>query len=132
MHKLVAEVHSFGVDTSWRRKLSPELENDQLYVLRCDDNLMIEEREVKRIDDNKHEGSKRKEKQSQECADIWVEICRVVDEELRSIELEEGLRKQCDFESVCADFELEIFDNLLNELIDQLVGDHLKALQLQN
>ncbi|TKY56477.1 hypothetical protein E2542_SST20922 [Spatholobus suberectus] len=126
------EVDSFGVDTSWRRKLSPELENEQLHVLHCDSNLMIEEMKVNTIEDNKHEGLKRKDKQSQECVDIWGEICRLVEDELGSNKLEEGLRKQSDFESVCADCESEIFDHLLYELIDQLIGNSLKALQLQN
>ncbi|KAG4954978.1 hypothetical protein JHK87_040572 [Glycine soja] len=120
------EVDSFGVDTSWRRKLSPELENEQL------DNLMIEEMKVNTIEDNKHEGSKKNEKQSQECVDIWGEICRLVEGELGSNKLEEGLWKQDDIESVCAGFESQIFDHLLYELIDQLVGNPLKALQLQN
>ncbi|XP_020202051.1 uncharacterized protein LOC109787873 [Cajanus cajan] len=116
------EVDSFGVDTSWRRKLSSELENEQLY---CDNNMVNEEMKVNTIENNKHEGSKRKEKQSHECADIWVEICRLVDDELGSNKFDEGLRKQGNFESVCVDFESEIFDHLLYEVIDQLVGKAL-------
>lgn len=117
---------SFGVDTSWRRKLSPELENDKLCVLNCDSNMMIEEM-------NKLEGSKRTEKQSQDCVDIWGEICRLVEGEMESNKLETGLKKQGDFECLCADFESEIFDQLLQEFIlDQLAGNPLKALQLQN
>ncbi|XP_014504210.1 uncharacterized protein LOC106764439 [Vigna radiata var. radiata] len=119
-------VDSFGVDTSWRRKLSPELENDKLCVLNCDSNMMIEEM-------NKLEGSKRTEKQSQDCVDIWGEICRLVEGEMESNKLETGLKKQGDFECLCADFESEIFDQLLQEFIlDQLAGNPLKALQLQN
>nr|KYP40664.1 hypothetical protein KK1_037986 [Cajanus cajan] len=109
-------------DTSWRRKLSSELENEQLY---CDNNMVNEEMKVNTIENNKHEGSKRKEKQSHECADIWVEICRLVDDELGSNKFDEGLRKQGNFESVCVDFESEIFDHLLYEVIDQLVGKAL-------
>ncbi|CAJ1970644.1 unnamed protein product [Sphenostylis stenocarpa] len=124
------DVDSYGVDTSWRRKLSPELENDKLCVLHCDSNMIIEE-EMK-VENSKHERSKRKEKQSQECVDIWGEICRLVEGELGSNKLEAGLRKKCDFESLCADFESEIFDQLLHEFIDELAGNHLKALQLQN
>jgi len=133
IHKPVVDVDSFGVDTSWRRKLSPELENDKLCVLNCDSNMMIEEEmKVNTIENNKHEGSKRKEKQSQDGVDIWGEICRLVEGELGSNELETGMKKQGDFESLCADFESEIFDQLLHEFIDQLAGNPLKALQLQN
>ncbi|KAL9316584.1 hypothetical protein ACSQ67_017585 [Phaseolus vulgaris] len=127
------DVDSFGVDASWRRKLSPELENDKLCVLNCDSNMMIEEEmKVCTIENNKHEGSKRKEKQSQDCVDIWGEICRLVEGELGSNKLEAEWKKQGDFESLCGDFESEIFDQLLHEFIDQLVGNPLKALQLQN
>ncbi|KAL2317490.1 hypothetical protein Fmac_031366 [Flemingia macrophylla] len=124
---VVAEVDCFGVDISWRKKLSPELENDQLY---SDSNMTIEETKVNTIENNKYEGSKRKEKQSHGCVDIWVEICRLVDDELRSNKLDKELRsrEQGDFESVCVDFESEIFDHLLHELIDQLVVNPLKAL----
>ncbi|XP_027368439.1 uncharacterized protein LOC113874417 [Abrus precatorius] len=126
------EEDSFGVGMSWRRKLSPELENDQLFILHCDKNLIIEDKKVKAIENNKHEGSKEKEKQSRECIDIWGEICRLVEDELRSSQLEGGVRKQSDFENINADFESEIFDHLLNELIEQLVENPLKALQLEN
>jgi len=120
------------VDTSWRRKLSPELENEQLDDLHCDSNLMIKERKVNTIEDNKNEGSKKSEKQSQECIDIRGEICMLVEGELGSNRLEGGLWKQGDIESVCADFESQIFYHMLHEFIDQLVGDPLKALQFQN
>ncbi|RZC26279.1 uncharacterized protein LOC114396621 [Glycine soja] len=120
------------MDTSWRRKLSPELENEQLDDLHCDSNLMIKERKVNTIEDNKNEGSKKSEKQSQECIDIRGEICMLVEGELGSNRLEEGLWKQGDIESVCADFESQIFYHMLHEFIDQLVGDPLKALQFQN
>lgn len=117
---------------SWRRKLSPELENnDQIFILRSDCNLMNEERKVKAIENNMHGGSKKKEKQRQECVDIWGEICRLVEDELvGSNQLQEFKRKQGDFESISADFESEIFDYLLDELIDQLVCNPLKALQI--
>ncbi|KAK7300938.1 hypothetical protein RJT34_11791 [Clitoria ternatea] len=127
------EVNSFGVGVSWRRKLSPELENDQIYVLHCDSNLMAEERKVKAIENNKHEVAKKKVKQGQESLNIWGEICKLVEHEIGSNLLDDGMKKkQGDFESISADFESEIFDHLLNELIDQLVGNPLEALQLQS
>ncbi|KAK7385531.1 hypothetical protein VNO78_31254 [Psophocarpus tetragonolobus] len=127
----VTEVDSFGVDLSWRRKLSPELEDDQLDDLHYDSNLIIEERKVKAIEDIKYEGSKKNEKQSHGYVDIWEKNCKLVEEELVSNKLQKALREQGDFESVCADFESEIVDHLLHEFIDQLIGNPFKALQLE-
>ncbi|KAE9615146.1 hypothetical protein Lal_00048139 [Lupinus albus] len=126
------DVDSCGVGLGWRRKLSPELEKDQLFSLNSDSNLIIEERKVK-TKNNNNERSKKKEKQSQECVNIWGEICRLVEDELvGSNHLKEEMRKQSDLASISADFESEIFDELLNDLIDQFVGSPLKTLQLQN
>lgn len=112
--------------------MSTELENDQLCILNSDSNLIIEEK-VKATENNSHERSKKKEKQSQECVDIWGEICRLAEDELvGSNQIKAEMSKQGDFESISADFESEIFDHLLNELIDQLVGNPSKTLQLQN
>lgn len=128
---LVAEVDFCGDDMNWRRKLSPELENDQHFILHSDGIFMNEERKINEIENSKHEGPKNKEKQSQEFVHIWGEICRLVEDELvRSNQLQEVMRKQGDFGSISADLESEIFDHLLNELVDQLVGNPLKALQL--
>lgn len=119
----------------WRRKLSSELENDQHFVLDSDSdsNLMNEERNVNAIENNVNEGSKKKEKIKQECLDIWGEICKLVEDELvGSNQLQEVKRKQCDIEleEICEDFESEIFDHLLDEVIDQLVVNPLKVLQI--
>ncbi|CAK8537793.1 unnamed protein product [Lathyrus sativus] len=108
------------VAIGWRRKLSPVLENDQLYIQHCDSNLMNEEEmEVEEIENNMHEGSKKKERQksqNNECVDIWSKICRLVEDELPDVK-----RKQSDFESLSADLESEILDDMLDELIDQFV-----------
>ncbi|OIW16506.1 hypothetical protein TanjilG_32176 [Lupinus angustifolius] len=126
-----ADVDSCVVGSGWRRKLSPELENDQLFSLNSDSNLIIEERKVK-TKNNNNERSMKKEKQNQECVHIWGEICRLVEYELvGSNHLKEEMRKQSDLASISADFESEIFDELLNDMIDQLVGNPLKTLQLQ-
>ncbi|WJX63598.1 hypothetical protein P8452_48463 [Trifolium repens] len=111
------------VDMSWRRKLSPALENDQLCILHSDSNLKIEEEnKVKEIENNMHEGSKKKERQNNECVDIWSKICKLVEDEfVGSSQLQEVKSKKSDFESISADFESEILDELLDELIDQLV-----------
>ncbi|KAL5102385.1 hypothetical protein RYX36_006712 [Vicia faba] len=108
------------VAMSWRRKLSPVLENDQLYIQHSDSNLMNEE-EMK-VESNMHEGSKKKERQNHECVDIWSKICRLVEDELvGSNQLQEVKRKQSDLESLSADLESVILDDLLDELVDQFV-----------
>ncbi|XP_058763812.1 uncharacterized protein LOC131637246 [Vicia villosa] len=110
------------VAMSWRRKLSPVLENDQLYIQHSDSNLMNEEMEVEEIESNMHEGSKKKERRNNECVDIWSKICRLVEDELVGTNgLQEVKRKQSDFESLSADLEMELLDDLLDELIDQFV-----------
>ncbi|CAL5189657.1 unnamed protein product [Lathyrus oleraceus] len=109
------------VAMSWRRKLSPVLENDKLYIQHSDSNLMNEEMEVEEIENNVHEGSKKKERQNNECVDIWSKICRLVEDELVGSNLQERKRRQSEFESLSADLESEILDDLLDELIDQFV-----------
>lgn len=106
---------------SWRRKLSPVLENDKLYIQHSDSNLMDEEMEVEEIENNVHEESKKKERQNNECVDIWSKICRLVEDELVGSNLQERKRRQSEFESLSADLESEILDDLLDELIDQFV-----------
>lgn len=87
---------------------------------------MIDERKAKAIENNKYEGSKKKEKHSQEYIHIWGEVCRIVEEELAgSNQTHAWKNRQSDLESISADFESEIFDQLLNEVIDQFVG-HIK------
>lgn len=83
---------------------------------------MNEEMEVEEIESNMHEGSKEKERQNNECVDIWSKICRLVEDELvGSNGLQEVKRKQSDFDGLSADLELVILDDLLDELIDQFV-----------
>ncbi|XP_045786542.1 uncharacterized protein LOC123881841 [Trifolium pratense] len=107
------------VDMSWRRKLSPVLENDQLFTLHSDSNLKNEEKNKdNEIENNMHEGSKR---QNNECVDIWSKICKLVEDEFVGNQLKEVKCKKSDFESISADFESEILDELLDEIIDQLV-----------
>ncbi|KAL2990405.1 hypothetical protein AAZX31_11G198700 [Glycine max] len=113
------------VGLSSRRKLSPKLDNDQHLPVQSDGNLMIDESKVEAIDNNKDEGSKKKEKNDQEYIDIWGEVCRIVEDELaESNKIHIWTNKQGDLGSISADFEAEIFDNLLNELVDQLAAIH--------
>lgn len=129
--KLISRIDSVADDLSSRRKLTPELENDRLLLLRSDGNLMIDERKVKvkTIENNNYEGSKKKEKNGKEYVDIWGGVCRLVEDELGgSNQINAWMNKQSDLESICADFESEIFDQLLNELIDQFVGHSFTSL----
>ncbi|RDX75777.1 hypothetical protein CR513_44308, partial [Mucuna pruriens] len=113
------------VGLSSRRKLSPKLENDQHLVEHSDGNLMTDERKDKAIEKNKYEGSKKKEKSEQEYLEIWDEVCRIVEDELGAPnQIHIWTNKQGDLGNINADFESEIFDHLLNELVDQLAGIH--------
>nr|KYP76099.1 hypothetical protein KK1_020322 [Cajanus cajan] len=115
------------VDLSSRRKLSPKLESDQHIPVNSDDNLVIDEKKDKAIDNNnnKNEGSKKKEKKVQDYIDICSEVCRIVDDELAASNQKHiWTNKQGDLGGISADLESEIFDYLLNELVDELAGIH--------
>lgn len=104
-----------------RRKLSPELEHDQHFSQHCDGNLTVEQK-IKAIENKKLRGSKKGKKQSQECIDIWGEVCKIAEDELGgSNQIQAEMWRQGDCESLTADFESGIFDHLLNELVDQLL-----------
>ncbi|KAI4318196.1 hypothetical protein L6164_025993 [Bauhinia variegata] len=107
---------------SSRRKLSAELENEQKSLLLSDGNL-----EKKKYDGS---NSKRKENNNaQEYIEIWSEVLRLVEDDLvGSKGIEARVWKQGDSLNLSADFESEILDHLLDEFIDQLVGDPLKSL----
>ncbi|CAL0301687.1 unnamed protein product [Lupinus luteus] len=115
------EVDSLVFGLSPRRKLTPSVENDQHFLSSSDNNVMIEETKVKELEKTKFEGPKKKEKHSN--IDIWGEVCRVAEDEFAETnQMLAWMNKQGEFGSVSADCELQIFDDLLNELIDQLVG----------
>lgn len=120
----VAGIDSVAVGLNSRRKLTPELETGKHIRMRSDDNLMIDEKKDKAIESNKYEGSKKKEKHSyKEYVDIWGEACRLVEDELGGSknQVHVWMNEQSDLGSICADFESEIFDQLLNEVVSQLV-----------
>ncbi|GAU27701.1 hypothetical protein TSUD_126470 [Trifolium subterraneum] len=115
-----AGIDSIAVGLSSRRKLTPELENNKHILMRSDDNLMIDEKK-----DKANEGSKKKEMHNyKEYIDIWGEACKLVEDELvigSKNQVHAWMNQQSGLGSVCADFESEIFDQLLNEVISQLV-----------
>ncbi|OIV95505.1 hypothetical protein TanjilG_25176 [Lupinus angustifolius] len=114
------EVDSLVFGLSPRRKLTPSVENDQHFPSSADDNVIIEEAKVKELENRKFDGSKKKEKHSN--IDIWGEVCRVAEDEFAETnQIQAWMNKQGELGSVSADCELQIFDDLLNELIDQLV-----------
>jgi len=119
-----AGIDSVAVGLNPRRKLTPELETGKHIRMRSDDNLMIDEKKDKAIESNKYEGSKKKEKHSyKEYVDIWGEACRLVGDELAGSknQVHVWMNEQSELGSICADFESEIFDQLLNEVVSQLV-----------
>ncbi|KAI4305285.1 hypothetical protein L6164_028658 [Bauhinia variegata] len=125
-----SDADSCEIGLSSRRKLSTELENEQQCPLLFDGNLMVEERKIKgKIGKQKYDNgsnSKRMEKQSM---DICNEVFRLVGDDLVGSEgIESRMWKHGDSHGLSADFESEIFDHLLGEFIDQLVGHPLKTL----
>ncbi|XP_058782096.1 uncharacterized protein LOC131656380 [Vicia villosa] len=113
-----AGVDSVAVGLNSRRKLTPELEKGKPVIMRSDDNLMIDEKKDKEIEKNKCEESEKKVKKMKEYVDIWGEACKLVEDELG------GSKNQVDawMKEQCADFESEIFDQMLNEVVSELVG----------
>ncbi|KAL5077187.1 hypothetical protein RYX36_016171 [Vicia faba] len=114
-----AGVDSVAVGSISRRKLTPELEKGKHILMRCDDNLMVDENKDKEIEKNKCEETKKKEKKMKEYIGIWGEASKLVEDELA------GSKKQLVdawIKEQCADFESEIFNQLLNEVVSELVG----------
>ncbi|XP_057726698.1 uncharacterized protein LOC130942039 [Arachis stenosperma] len=114
---------SLGVDLNWRRKLTPELENEKQHVLHSDSDILLlleEEKLNLATENNKH---KMKQRHNNDYEDVWGQICKLVEHDLfGSNQIEaERTRKQGEIENITADFESQIFCHLLNELIDQLV-----------
>ncbi|MED6191665.1 hypothetical protein PIB30_002475 [Stylosanthes scabra] len=96
-----------------RRKLSPELENDQKILVRSDGDLMDEEGKTNKLSE---EGSKKKEKNVK----IWDEICKLAKED-EVAWMNNNKKQDGDLGSISADFASHIFDQLLNEVVDQLL-----------
>ncbi|KAF1889421.1 hypothetical protein Lal_00024746 [Lupinus albus] len=113
----VNHVDYFSADLGWRRKVSPELENGQHFILNSNSNLTTTTKTTMKSQRKKRSKGKR----------VLVEDKLVGPNQLKA-----EMEKQSDLESIGADFESEIFDHLLNELIDQLLGNPLKTWQLQN
>ncbi|KAI9109109.1 hypothetical protein K1719_019732 [Acacia pycnantha] len=114
------DLDSPGMGMSPRRKLSTELGNGQHFLLRFDANLMIEQRNVKENDEHKNEARRRKENQRQIYLDIWEEACKKAGDEVTG---SNQVWKHGDSESISEDLESEIFQRLVNELVDQLLVD---------
>lgn len=109
-------------DSKSRRKLSPELENHKQQSARKDSNLIGDELKTKKVE-GKYHGAKKKECQSQNYVDMWDEISRLTGAELvGSNWVYRRMWKHEDFEDIGVNFELEIVDQLLDELVGQLSG----------
>lgn len=102
--------------------MSPELENHKQQSPRKDSNLIGDEQKTKKLE-GKYHGTKKKECQSQNYVDMWCEIGRLTGAELAGSNwVYRGMWKNEDFEGIDANFELEILDQLLDELVGQLSG----------
>jgi hypothetical protein len=109
-------------DSKSRRKLSPELENHKQQSPRKDSDLIGDELQTKKVE-GKYHGTKKKECMSQNYVDMWGEIGRLTGAELvGSNWVYRGMWKHESFEGIGANFELEILDQLLDELVGQLSG----------
>ncbi|KAL5750530.1 hypothetical protein ACOSP7_025133 [Xanthoceras sorbifolium] len=115
-----SELDSNLVESSSRRKLSPEpggeLANENR-IGRNDSNLMISE----------------DTKTKKNCLEMWDQIFKMTEAEIAGSKWwlyrennNNILKKHEDIEQICADFELQIVDQSLDELVQQLVGLHMK------
>ncbi|KAJ4850242.1 hypothetical protein Tsubulata_050482 [Turnera subulata] len=106
-----------GGEYNSRRKLSTELDNHSRHI---DDNSINDDRYSKRKEDICRQSGK-KSCHSQEDSNMWEEICRVAETELlqSSNWIHRGSSKVEDLVGICTDFEKQIFDELLEELMDQ-------------
>ncbi|KAK9280678.1 hypothetical protein L1049_014376 [Liquidambar formosana] len=131
------EVHTSEEDSrlmgsSSKRKLLPEQENcEQPSPLDTSSVISDDYRETKMIEGETHGSKKKDYKQSQNYVDMWGEICRLVGGEMmESNRICKEMWKVEDFEHIGADFGVQILDQLLNELVDLLVGPPMKIFEL--
>lgn len=68
------------------------------------------------------EGKCKKGRQSDNYSEIWIEICRLTEGEMR--ESNWKYRELWKLEDIYADFGVHIFDRLLNELVVDQLGEH--------
>ncbi|KAF5470435.1 hypothetical protein F2P56_010949 [Juglans regia] len=116
-----SEQDSNLADSKSRRKLSPELENCKQPSPGKDTTLIGDEPRTKKIE-GKYQGTKKKaDCHSENYEEMWVEILRLTGAELVGSNWEyRGMGNHGDLEAISANFELEILDQLLVELVGQL------------
>ncbi|XP_059660877.1 uncharacterized protein LOC132307201 isoform X2 [Cornus florida] len=109
-------------DSNSRRKLS-ELENSE-HSPPCSTNSSVSNDEEAKKFGGKVHGSMKKDQQSENYAELWCEICKMAEQELKETKWEyREMWKLQDFEEdKVADFGFQIFEELLNELVDQLAA----------
>lgn len=108
------------VDSNSRRKLSPEPENNECRSpRRSDDNLMILDDLKSKKAAGKCVGSRKKDCCNQDYLNACDQICRMVEAEIpESNWLPRGnILKHQDCEDIFADFESQILEQLLHELV---------------
>ncbi|PON85471.1 hypothetical protein TorRG33x02_187510 [Trema orientale] len=117
----ISEEVSSSTASSSRRKLSLENENYKSLSPRRNNNLMSEERKTE-TKQEKHMGSRKKESHSkEEHSEILDEICRLSETELlESSWVQRWDLNNEDFSSIGEELESEIFDQLVEELVNQI------------
>ncbi|KAK3206543.1 hypothetical protein Dsin_020589 [Dipteronia sinensis] len=130
-----SELDSNLVESNSRRKLSPELGELEYYenqIRRNDSNLMISDEDTnakKSGSRNRGSCSSTSWQRQSNYMEMWDQIWKMTDEAEEEEEIIGGskwwfLKKHHheEFEQICADFELQIVDQSLDELVQQLVG----------
>ncbi|KAA8543725.1 hypothetical protein F0562_022098 [Nyssa sinensis] len=103
-----------------RRKLSAELENYELSSP-CNTQSSISGDKEMKIIEEKCQGLKKKDYQSQNNVERWSEICKMAGRDImESSWTYREVWKFEDFEDIGADFGLQILEQLLNELAEQI------------
>lgn len=108
------------MDSNSRRKLSPEPERNECQSQqRNDDNLMILDDPKRKKAEGKCVGSRKKDCRNQDYINTCDQICKMVEAEILDSNWPARgnfLRHQ-DFEDIFADFESQILERLLHELV---------------
>lgn len=108
------------MDSNSRRKLSPEPERNECQSQqRNDDNLMILDDPKRKKAEGKCVGSRKKDCRNQDYINTCDQVCKMVEAEILDSNWPARgnfLRHQ-DFEDIFADFESQILERLLHELV---------------
>ncbi|XP_030537401.1 uncharacterized protein LOC115745917 [Rhodamnia argentea] len=98
---------------SSRKKLAPELENNEHSSPRSDSDLLDDQ--PKQSEGKRHGSRKRRQSYSE----MWSQICKISEEETIELDwLDPRMVRREDIEGIGQELELQIFCELLDELLD--------------